>query len=258
MAEYRISQVAERTGFSASTLRYYEQAGLLPATARTPGGYRSYDDRVVDRLRFIARAKQFGLPLDEIRELAARWDAGHCEPVQGRLAVLLTGKIHQVRERVAELTAFADQLVAARDGLGRHTPAGACDDTCGCLAPDADDARGEDDAGAGPRALPLLPVVACTLSGPGQRDRASEWADLLTSAVGREPTPDGARIRFPADAALAGRIADLATREADCCRFFDFTLALSVDTVVLRVYAPDTALDLVDAMCGISRPDTAA
>jgi len=134
MAEYRISQLAERTGFPASTLRYYEQVGLLPAAARTPGGYRTYDERVVDRLRFIARAKQLGLPLDEIRELAAIWDAGSCEPVQDRLGALLARKIEDVRQRVAELRAFDAQLTAARDGLGRHTPAGPCDDGCGCLA----------------------------------------------------------------------------------------------------------------------------
>ena len=121
MGEYRISQLAERTGFSASTLRYYEQAGLLPNTARTPGGYRSYDDRAVGRLRFIARAKQLGLPLEEIRNLASVWDAGDCAPVQDRLAALLTSKIEEVRDRVAELTAFGDQLAAARAG-----PAHAC------------------------------------------------------------------------------------------------------------------------------------
>lgn len=248
MAQYRISQVADRTGFSASTLRYYEQAGLLPATARTPGGYRTYDERVVGRLRFIARAKQFGLPLDEIRELAAVWDAGRCGPVQDRLAALLTGKIHDVRQRVAELTAFGDQLVAARDGFGRHTPAGPCDDTCGCLAPTLRVPPARPDSGAR-----TGEPVGCTLGGQDQRDRGDEWADLLACAVSREPTPDGARIRFPADAALAGRIAGLAAREAGCCRFLDFTVAVSADAVVLQVRAPDPALDVVDGLCGISR-----
>jgi DNA-binding transcriptional MerR regulator len=78
---YRISELAERTGFPASTLRYYEQQGLLPAVARTSGGYRSYDERTVERLSFIARAKQLDLPLDEIRDLAAVWDDGACAPV---------------------------------------------------------------------------------------------------------------------------------------------------------------------------------
>src|SRR4051794_17245466 len=43
MDGYSISQVAERTGFPPSTLRFYEQAGLV-RPARTPAGYRCYDD----------------------------------------------------------------------------------------------------------------------------------------------------------------------------------------------------------------------
>jgi MerR family copper efflux transcriptional regulator len=130
----RISELAGRSGFSASALRYYEQAGLLPVPARTSGGYRSYRPETLDRLRFIARAKQLGLPLEEIRELAAVWDGGSCAPVQRGLAGLLDAKITEVRARIAELSAFAAQLSAVRDGLGAHTPAGACDDGCGCLA----------------------------------------------------------------------------------------------------------------------------
>jgi DNA-binding transcriptional MerR regulator len=128
-----ISQLAQRTGFSPSTLRFYEQAGLLPASARTPSGYRTYDEQTVDRLRFIARAKQLGLPLEEIRELAAAWDTGRCGPVQGRLATLVSTRIERVNAQIAELTRFAAELAEARDGLGRHTPDGPCDDECGCL-----------------------------------------------------------------------------------------------------------------------------
>jgi MerR family transcriptional regulator, copper efflux regulator len=154
VAEYRISQLAERTGFSASTLRYYEQAGLLPSAARTPGGYRRYDEHTVERLRFIARAKQLGLPLEEIRELTTVWDAGDCGPVQARLAAVLTTRITEVQARIAELTAFGEQLVAARDGLAHHTPAGPCDASCGCLG--NGDARHRDNGAVPPRRLRLL------------------------------------------------------------------------------------------------------
>ncbi|SRR6266496_11540 len=68
VSRYRISQLAERSGVPASTLRFYEQARLLPA-GRTPSGYRIYDDSALERLRFIASAKHLGLGLEEIREL---------------------------------------------------------------------------------------------------------------------------------------------------------------------------------------------
>src|SRR6478735_9410628 len=67
---YRISQLAARSGVPATTLRFYEEAGLLPAD-RTPSGYRVYGEDAVERLAFISSAKLLGLALEEIRELLA-------------------------------------------------------------------------------------------------------------------------------------------------------------------------------------------
>lgn len=64
---YQIAEVARRSGFSPSTLRYYEDIGLLPPAARTEGGYRAYDDGSLARLAFIARAKQLGCTLEQSR-----------------------------------------------------------------------------------------------------------------------------------------------------------------------------------------------
>ena len=65
--------MAARTGFSPSALRYYEDLGLL-RPGRNRSGYRVYDDPSVERLRFVGRAKQLGLNLDEIGGLLALWD----------------------------------------------------------------------------------------------------------------------------------------------------------------------------------------
>lgn len=66
-AHLTVSEVAERSGFAASALRYYEREGLVAAD-RTPGGQRRYERHVLRRLAFIAAAKHVGLGLDEIRE----------------------------------------------------------------------------------------------------------------------------------------------------------------------------------------------
>ncbi len=60
-ATLRISQLAERSGFRPSALRYYEQVGLLETAERTPAGYRLYEESAVPRLQFIDRAKQLGV-----------------------------------------------------------------------------------------------------------------------------------------------------------------------------------------------------
>jgi MerR family transcriptional regulator, redox-sensitive transcriptional activator SoxR len=60
-----VSQVAERSGFAASALRFYEREGLIRAT-RTSGNQRRYERNVLRRLAFIRAARNVGLSLDEV------------------------------------------------------------------------------------------------------------------------------------------------------------------------------------------------
>ena len=61
-----VSEVARRSGFAASALRYYEREGLIRAS-RTGGGQRRFERNVLRRLAFIRAARNVGLSLDEIR-----------------------------------------------------------------------------------------------------------------------------------------------------------------------------------------------
>jgi DNA-binding transcriptional MerR regulator len=131
MSGYLIAEVAQRTGFSTSALRFYEQSGLV-RPGRTPAGYRRYDDEHLDTLAFIGRAKGFGLTLDEITELVGLLGQDQCAPVQDRLRALVDTKIAEAERRIAELSSFTDELRRVAATLERHTPLGPCDDTCGC------------------------------------------------------------------------------------------------------------------------------
>jgi DNA-binding transcriptional MerR regulator len=73
----RIGEVAELTGTTPRTIRYYEEIGLLPAAEdRQLGKRRTYDDSDVERLREIMRLRDLlGLSLDELRELVEAEDA---------------------------------------------------------------------------------------------------------------------------------------------------------------------------------------
>src|SRR3712207_889904 len=93
---YRISEVGRLTGFTPSALRFYEGAGVLAAPARTASGYRLYDDRDVERLRLIGRAKELGCTLDEIAGLVQVWDADECGPVKHHLRSLVLRKAEEV------------------------------------------------------------------------------------------------------------------------------------------------------------------
>ncbi|MDT4964921.1 MAG: MerR family transcriptional regulator, redox-sensitive transcriptional activator SoxR [Pseudonocardiales bacterium] len=65
-----VSEVAHRSGFAASALRFYEREGLLSAT-RTSGGQRRYQRNVLRRLAFIRAARNVGLSLEEVAEALA-------------------------------------------------------------------------------------------------------------------------------------------------------------------------------------------
>ena len=133
MDGYSISQVAERTGFPATTLRFYEDAGLV-RPSRTPSGYRSYDEPDIELLAFIGRAKSLGLSLAEITDLLGLLDEDRCAPVQGRLRDLIDTKIAEAQAKISELEAFTVELQRVAATLGAHTPDGPCDDNCGCTA----------------------------------------------------------------------------------------------------------------------------
>jgi MerR family redox-sensitive transcriptional activator SoxR len=60
-----VSEIATRSGFSASALRFYEREGLINAT-RTTGNQRRYERNVLRRLAFIRAARNVGLTLDEV------------------------------------------------------------------------------------------------------------------------------------------------------------------------------------------------
>jgi MerR family transcriptional regulator, copper efflux regulator len=224
-----IADAAARTGFPASTLRYYEQVGLIEPE-RTASGYRVYDDRALLRLTCISRAKALGLSLDEISELVGLWDGDRCEPVQDRLRAVLDAKIDECDRQARDAEALARQLRHVAAGLGGYTPAGPCDDDCGCLSPVEEAAP-----------------IACTLEVTDVPQRVREWREVRDEAVAREATATGVRLVF-ARGVDVGRLATLAAAEQDCCGFLRFDLALGADRVVLEIRGTEDARPVIDAL----------
>jgi DNA-binding transcriptional MerR regulator len=136
MSTYTIGEVAGRSGFSATALRYYEDIGLVAPEGRTTAGYRLYGDDTLARLGFIARAKQLGCSLEEISDLVGIWDGERCGPVQKRFHELVTAKLVAAERQIAELTALADQLREAAGHLAGPPLDGPCSEGCACQALD--------------------------------------------------------------------------------------------------------------------------
>ncbi|NUT53744.1 MAG: MerR family transcriptional regulator [Saccharothrix sp.] len=108
----RIGELAERTGVSVRSLRYYEQQGLL-AAERTPGGQREYPERAVDRVIRIQELFAAGLTSRKIALMLPCMrdaDGGPSEIATPRLVEDLTAE----RARIDRLI---DDLVRSREVL---------------------------------------------------------------------------------------------------------------------------------------------
>lgn len=245
MGTYTIGEVAERSGFSASALRYYEQIGLFAPSTRTGGGYRLYDDRALARLSFIARAKALGCSLEEITDLVGMWDGDRCGPVQQRFHRLVTEKMAGARRQIDELTTLVTDLRAAAARLAGPASDGPCGPECACVTEDAPDSAAAPTARAGNQD----PAIACTLAAGDLPGRLDDWRALLAEARERAGTADGARIRFDRSVDVAA-LARLVAAEQECCAFYTFAIVVAPDAVTLDVHAPAGAEAMVESLFG--------
>ena len=117
-ATMSVGQVAERSGYTTSAVRYYEREGLI-AAERNAGGHRRFPPAVLRRLAFIRAARHVGLGLDEIKEAMATLP-GDRTPTKADWARIS----RQWRSRLDE---EIEALVALRDGLDSCIG-------CGCLS----------------------------------------------------------------------------------------------------------------------------
>lgn len=96
-----ISEVAESTGFSLDTLRWYEREGLFPRVERDSSRRRRYSPRDVALLRTLARLRRTGMPTREMREFTQLVAEGPA--TQGQRLALLTAHRERIVARLAEL-----------------------------------------------------------------------------------------------------------------------------------------------------------
>lgn len=107
MKSLSIGEVAKRSGVRASALRYYEEAGILPATARV-GGRRRYQADIIARIDVLRFAQQAGFTLNEIKALFQGF--GPEVPVSARWRTL-------ARKKLEELDQLAERIRRMRRAL---------------------------------------------------------------------------------------------------------------------------------------------
>lgn len=117
----QIGDVAERTGLSLRTIRWYEEVGLVPPSARTSGGFRLYTESDIGRLELVKRMKPLDFTLEEMRDLLATVDrlddpstpAAERRALRERLVVyrdLADQRVEALRTRLGHAELFAQSL----------------------------------------------------------------------------------------------------------------------------------------------------
>lgn len=109
----KIGELAKKADTSAETIRYYEQAGLLPKTMRSEGNYRIYSSPHLEQLIFVRHCRSLDMTLDEIRVLLRFKDApaASCTEVNA----MLDEHIGHVVTRIRDLKQLEKQLKILRD-----------------------------------------------------------------------------------------------------------------------------------------------
>lgn len=125
----RIGELATASGVTTKTIRFYEQAGLVPEPPRTSGGYRDYPGESLTRLAFIRDAQHAGLTLAEIRGILALRDSGQapCDHVSS----LIDEHLEEIDRRISELRKTRTALRGLAERAAGTDPA-SCTDTDIC------------------------------------------------------------------------------------------------------------------------------
>ena len=103
----RIGELAGISGVAASTLRFYESNGLLPAARRTSNGYRDYPQETLERIGLIRLAQSLGFNLEQIRKVLAS------QGTHGSHDMLVSG----LQERLVEIERLQATLAEQHDSI---------------------------------------------------------------------------------------------------------------------------------------------
>jgi DNA-binding transcriptional MerR regulator len=103
-----IGTLSERTGVKVETIRYYEQAGLLPEPERSEGNQRRYGKAHLERLAFIKHGRDLGFSVEAIRALLTLSDRPTmpCDEAHA----IASRHLADVRSKIARLRSLESEL----------------------------------------------------------------------------------------------------------------------------------------------------
>ena len=136
-----IGELGRKVGVSPKTIRYYEQAGVLPPAVRSESGYRVYSELDVRRLGLVRRARALEMTLPEMKEIVEWAGSQTCDGFQTRLQEVVRRKLGDLDQRMSDLQQLKHDLehLEAHLSGNKEEPTGECTvlecspGTCSCM-----------------------------------------------------------------------------------------------------------------------------
>lgn len=115
-----IGNLAQESGFSRDTIRYYEKIGLLrlPRQARRANNYKDYLPAILSRLGAIKELKKIGYTLAEIQQVIESYETSGLDCIAGKDQIL--EKVRLIEEQITQLLAIKHRLLAAIADCPNH------------------------------------------------------------------------------------------------------------------------------------------
>ena len=176
-----IGDLARVTGAKVNTIRYYEDAGLMPRPARTGSGRRTYDNSDVGRLGFIRHARSLGFATTTVRSLLRLNDDpdGPC----GEVRAIASRHLSEIEARIESLKALQTELARMVADCDTERPMADCRTMEALAGPcqSAPDAKGDAAGDEGDQALGSAGPQPAAARDPGSI--AGQGADSTAARV---------------------------------------------------------------------------
>jgi DNA-binding transcriptional MerR regulator len=216
-----IRELAQHTGISAKTIRYYESVGLLPPPRRAANQYRLYTEHDATLLRFIVGARSLGYPLAEIAQFLAVGKNGSlpCQQVLDSV----DARLSDIERRITDLQTVRDTLERIRNTAASRPQPRECDDQCVCHLLMKGNAMPTDKTSGN------TAIIACNPNAipADMREQWVETGKYVYAAVQEvQEMPDGYGFRLPPDSAMLLKVAEYITKERLCCTFIRFAVEI--------------------------------
>ncbi len=109
-----IGDLGKRVGLPTKTIRFYEEVGLIAAPKRAQNGYRVYETKTVEELQLIKRARDLGVPIEEIKKLMQGCKDGNCTHSKEYIESEITAYINRLDQKIEQLSTLKRKLTVMK------------------------------------------------------------------------------------------------------------------------------------------------